>query len=89
MPHTRLSPEEVVRRGKELYESKIRAQVEAGNKGKVLVIDVETGDYEIGEDSLPLSERLHAKHKDAALYAMRIGYPAFGRIGGPFAMERL
>jgi hypothetical protein len=81
MPHPRYTDEEIGRRGNELYQRLIRPQVEATNKGKYLLIDIETGDYEIGDDYMILSDRLHARHKDAALYAMRIGYPATARIG--------
>jgi hypothetical protein len=82
MPHPRFSSEEIGRRGQELYDQKIRHQVEAGNKGKYLVIDIETGEYALGDDTLELSHHLHAKHPGAALYAMRIGYPGTFRMRG-------
>ncbi len=84
MSYLQYTPEEVAQRGKAIYEQEIRAKVETGNEGKYLVIDIETGDYEIGDDYLTPSKLLHAKHEGAALYAMRIGYPAVGRIGGRF-----
>jgi hypothetical protein len=53
MSHSRFSPEEVARRGKELYAKIIRAQVEtAENIGKIVSIDIETGEYAVGEDLL-------------------------------------
>jgi hypothetical protein len=83
MGHPRYSKEEIVRRGEELYEQQIRGQIdEERNKGKALVIDIETGDYEIDEDGLAAARRAQARHPDAALYAMRIGYPAYAKIGG-------
>ena len=54
-----------------------------GNIGKLISIDVETGDYEIGDDAdvdAPL--RLHAKHPGAAVYTLRIGYNAAVALGG-------
>jgi hypothetical protein len=45
----RYSKEEFARRGNELYERQIRAQVEAGNHGKIVAIDIETGAYEVAE----------------------------------------
>lgn len=72
---------EIVRRGKVLYEQQIRAKVEAGNIGKVLVINVDTGEYEMDSDHLTASKRAAARFPGAALYAMRIGAPALGRIG--------
>jgi hypothetical protein len=44
MPHTRISNEEIDRRGQDLYEKVIRDQVETEqNLGKQIVIDIETG----------------------------------------------
>lgn len=81
MAHPQYSTEEIVRRGKALYEQQLRAQVEAGNSGKVLVINVETGEYEMDKDHLAASDRAAAKYPGAPLYAMRIGSPALGRLG--------
>ncbi len=51
MLHPKLSREEIAQRGKGIYEDRIRTQVEtANNIGKIVSIDVETGEYEIGDD---------------------------------------
>ena len=81
MAHPLHSTEEVIQRGKTLYEQRLRPQVEAGNSGKVLVINVETGDYEMDVDHLAASDRAAAKYPGAPLYAMRIGFPALARLG--------
>ena len=48
MGHPRLSDEEIDRRGEALYDQRIRSLVETPtNLGKQIVIDVETGEYEI------------------------------------------
>ena len=84
MPHPLYTSEEISRRGRELYERSIRAQVEtAENVGKLVSIDIETGDHEVGEDdSLEAPRRLHAKHPGAAVYTIRIGYNAAYALGG-------
>jgi hypothetical protein len=81
--HSRFSPEEVARRGKELYAKIIRAQVEtAENIGKVVSIDIETGEYVVGEDLLIPSRSLQAKHPDAALWGeKRLGFDAVYAVG--------
>jgi len=81
MAHPLYSTEGVIQRGKTLYEQHLRPQVEAGNSGKVLVINVETGDYEMDADHLAASDRAAARYPGAPLYAMRIGSPALGRLG--------
>jgi hypothetical protein len=57
MGHPRYSADEIVKRGKEWYERDIRSKVEEGNKGKILMIDIETGEYEI--DDNPLARIMH------------------------------
>jgi hypothetical protein len=41
------SKEEFARRGDETYESQMRSQVEADNYGKIVAINLETGDFEV------------------------------------------
>ncbi len=85
MPHPRMSSEEAGRRADELYANRIRALVETDeNIGKLLVIDVETGEYDIDTDinSMALWKRMLAKHPDAVLSRLRIGYPAVHSFGG-------
>jgi hypothetical protein len=68
----------------ELYEQTIRAHVETdANTGKLVSIDIETGDYETGDDTdLDAPRRLHAKHPGAAVYTRRIGYNTTYALGG-------
>jgi hypothetical protein len=81
--HPRITSEEIDRRGEALYEQSIRPQVETeANIEKMVIIDVETGDYEIDTDGLAASDRLLARHPDAALYGQRIGYDAVYSFDG-------
>lgn len=81
------SREEVALRGKALYEQSIRGKVEnAENIGRMVIIDIETGDYEVDEVGIVSAERLHAKHPNARLYGIRIGYNVAEALGG--VMER-
>lgn len=82
MPHPRYTTREIVERGKAIYEQQIRPKVEAENKGKFLVVDIQTGDFEMAEDDLTASDRAIAKNPGAALYGVRIGSPAAYRLGG-------
>ncbi|MDQ2733136.1 MAG: hypothetical protein M3Y56_15900 [Armatimonadota bacterium] len=84
MPHPQFSGQEIASRGRELYEIAIRKDVETeDNIGKLVSIDIETGDYEVGtDDSVEAPRRLHEKHPGAAIYTLRIGYNAVYAIGG-------
>ena len=82
MPHPRYSTEEIVRRGQALYDEQLCPQVEPGNIGKFMVIDVETGEYEINRSEVATFQRATAKRPDAPLYLLRIGYRGAYHLGG-------
>ncbi|HTE19899.1 MAG TPA: hypothetical protein VK689_16160 [Armatimonadota bacterium] len=83
MPHSRLSAEEIDLRGAELYEQELRRRVELPeNIGKIISIDVESGDYAIAEDLIAAGDCVRARHPDAPMYAARIGYDAVFALGG-------
>ena len=69
------------------YGQQIRDKVEPMHKGKFLVIDIETGEYEISADDLGATKRLLAKYPNAVVYGLRIGFPTAYRIGGHFSMK--
>jgi hypothetical protein len=80
-PQPRYSKEEHARRGTALYEQQVRPQVEAGNYGKIVAIDVDTGAFEVAENTLTACQRLLARFPDAQIWCVRIGYPAVHRFG--------
>ena len=82
MGHPRFSGEAIAQRGTELYQEALRSKVEtAENIGKIISIDIETGDYEIEADLLNAAKRLLARHPGAALWGERIGYDAVYALG--------
>ncbi len=83
MSKPKFSDEEITQRGREIYDSSIRSQVETPeNIGKVVSINVETGEYEIGDDLLVISLQLQVKQADAALWTEKIGFNAVYAVGG-------
>jgi hypothetical protein len=72
---------EIARRGREIYETQVRSQVEADNQGKIVAIDIETGAFEVAKDSLTASDLLLADYPDAQIWFVRIGHRAVHRIG--------
>jgi hypothetical protein len=83
MSHTSYSDEEVAEGGKTLYEKVLRTQVETSeNIGKIITMDIVTGDYEIGDDLIATVRRLQAKRPDAITWTQRIGFNAVYSIGG-------
>lgn len=83
-----LSHEQVAQLAKNLYDTKIRQQVESENNiGKMVIIDIETGNYEVHEDGLIAAHILKDKNPNARLFGLRIGYNVAVSLGG--VMERV
>lgn len=78
---SRYPKEEIARRGKELYENRIRAQVEAGNLGKIVAIDIETGEFEMADDILPAAQALRQRLPDSQIWLVRVGSEGVHRFG--------
>jgi hypothetical protein len=80
--HPRYSKEEIAAQGQAIYDQQIRPRMEPEHVGHYLVIDIETGHYEMDEDADAVCRRAYARFPGAPLYGMRIGSRAWGRIGG-------
>jgi len=80
-PRPRYSKEEFARRGDEIYEREVRPQVGPSDEGKFVVIEIDTGVYEIDEDELAASDRLLARNSDAQLWITRVGSRYARRFG--------
>jgi hypothetical protein len=74
------SKEEFARRGNEIYEAQIRSQVEEGNHGRIVAIDIDTGAFELAKDTMTASERLLERYSDAQIWRIRIGYKGVHRF---------
>jgi hypothetical protein len=68
------SKEDVIRLGDELYATHIRSQIEDGNHGKIVAIDVRTGAFEVGKNSIDASDRLLVQYPNAQIWFVRIGH---------------
>ena len=77
----RYSKEVFAQRGDTLYETQIRQQVEEGNHGRIVAIDIETGGFEVADDIVGASDRILAKCPDAQTWFIRIGHPAVYHFG--------
>ena len=78
---TRHSADETARLGDEIYERQIRLLVEAGNRGKIVAIDVETGAYAVDETALAASRLLQAQRPATEVWLVRVGHRALHKIG--------
>ena len=83
-PARRRKPrEEAIRLGKEIYERDIRQKVEEAHYGEIISIDVESGDWAIGDSVIAATDSLWAQRPDAVdIYSLRIGYGVLRHFGG-------
>ncbi len=77
----RYSKAEFALRGDRIYETEVRSQVEEGNHGKIVAIDIETGMFEVADEILTATDRLFERLPDAQPWIVRIGSRAVHRFG--------
>ena len=68
----RYSKEEFAQRGDEIYQSQVRPQIDEE-------IDLETGDFELADDTMMATRKLYERLPDAQPWVIRIGYRAVRR----------
>ena len=84
---TQSSSEEIARLGDEIYEKQVRLAVEAGNHGRVVAIDIETGAYALGDTARDAAKKLLARYPDSEIWSVRIGHRALYRVGAYAALR--
>ena len=72
---------EFARRGKALYEKRVRSQVEDGNHGRIVAIDIDTGEFALADDRRAASLLLLDRCPNAQTWFVRVGHRAVHRIG--------
>jgi len=76
----RYTKEEFARRGEALYEREILPTIQEGDAGKFVVIDIETGAYEIDADEQVASDRLAARVPGVQIWLRRVNTPYARRL---------
>ncbi len=84
MGHRSLTPDEVAERGEQIYRERLRDRVEEQHRGRFLVLDILSGDYEIDDRDVIASGRLLERHPEGVLFGVRIGHPTAYRLGSSF-----
>lgn len=84
----RIPGDEIMRRAWAVYYQH-RSEIETDeNIGKLVAVEVQTGDYEVADQSPEVLLRLRTRHTDPACGLIRIGYKQAYKRGGS-ALERL
>ncbi len=76
------SKEEFARRGEAIFEKDIRPRIEPGTDDRDFVlIDIESGDFEIDADQLVAARRLNERRPNAQVWMRRVGSRYTCRFG--------
>ena len=68
--------------GRAIYNEKIRETLGPEYRGKVVAIDVHSGDYEIADKGIDATLRLIERQPDAFIWRERVGFNAVHSMGG-------
>ncbi len=80
----RYSEEEFARRGDEIYDRVVAPRIGKEDEGKFVVIDIETEDFEVGDDEIATSHRVMERNPDAQMWLTRVGSRYAYRFGPRF-----
>ncbi len=75
--------EEYARLGRTAYSHVVEPQLRPEDDGKFVVLDIDTGDYELDADELAAAARMKARKPDADLWLECVGQPAAYRLRSP------
>ncbi len=83
---SKVSPSEISTKGEAIYE-KLREKLEAEHWGEVVVIDIFSGDYEVGPDDLTATLRMFERRPQALTWGDRIGGGGVARFSHRMTLE--
>jgi len=83
-----ITPSQVCARGQAIYDEKLKPVLEPGHVGEFAIINVSTGEYEVGADHLQTALRARDRWPHAELYHVRVGRRAVYHFGGRAILDR-
>ena len=78
----RYSKQEFGERGDAWYDRLVTPETEQQHRNAFILIDIETGDFEIDRDEIAASDRLLSRRPNAQVWMRRVGSRYAYRIGG-------
>lgn len=84
----RYQKSEFAARGEEIFNEQIRPKVEDRDSTNFVLIDIETGDFEVDADETAAAKRLRARRPNAQVWMRRVGSRFSRRIGSGHATEQ-
>lgn len=66
-------------KGEDIYATRLKALLEPVHQGKIVAIEIESGDYFLGDTVVEAGQKAKERHPDRVFYFMRVGYSAVHR----------
>lgn len=70
-----INPEEIAKRGEEIYQRKFKEKYEPSLNGKFLVIEIESEEGFLGNTSVEALEKAREKYPQKLFYIKKVGFP--------------
>jgi hypothetical protein len=68
-----LSDDEIVSRGREIYDRELRPLLEPNQNGRIVLINPRNGDYAVGDDATDVGLVMRARYPGEVFYEARVG----------------
>ena len=69
------------KKAQKIYQRHLKSRLEKRYKGRIVAIEVDSGDYFIGKDEIEAYDKARAKHPADTFCFLRIGYRATHFVG--------
>ncbi len=66
----------IARKGEGIYHARLKKLLEAEYRGWYVVIEVDSGEYFLGQTTLEALEKAEATYPDKKFYIVKVGFPA-------------
>jgi hypothetical protein len=76
-----MTTKELIERGEQVYETRLKAELERTHLNFFVAIEPDSGDYFLGRTLSEASEAAHAVHPDRRTCVLRVGHRAAIHIG--------
>ncbi len=76
-------PEIFARKAEAIYARRYRDEFESKYHGKIVAIEVQSGDAFVGKTELDAIDKARKKYPDRLFFFLRVGYKAAQRIASP------
>lgn len=70
-----MTAEEIVRRGVEIYDTRLKPTLEPAENGRYVCINIENGDFALADTTTEAGAEMRALYPDQVFFEARVGYP--------------